>query len=99
MGNGIEQSIRGDRELSDAIGELRQLMYRDGAGTWFSARFTVTAEGKADASYNYDDEPGWDFPPDPQIYATDLQAFPRDDAHVPEWLRQKVRDHEAGKTE
>ncbi|GGC97119.1 hypothetical protein GCM10011512_25160 [Tersicoccus solisilvae] len=96
---GNRQSLQGSDEVDDAVDDLRAAMYRPGSGTWFSAVLTVTAAGKADASYNYDDEPTWPFPVDPQVYATDLEAFPRDDAHLPEWLRQKVRDHAAGRTE
>lgn len=97
--DGSRDSIPGDREVSQLATALRKTMYRRPAGTWFSAEVVVTSAGEVDASYNYDDEPHWDFSPDPQIYTVDLDVFPRDEAHMPEWLRQKVRDHEAGKTE
>lgn len=73
---------------------LRAAMYRPGYGTWFSAVVTVTAAGKLDASYNYDDEPAWFYPVDPGSYAADMREFPRDDAHIPEWLRQRLLEHQ-----
>ncbi|MEH0110215.1 hypothetical protein V6N00_10930 [Tersicoccus sp. MR15.9] len=97
--DGRRESLLVDDEVTVLSSELRDVMYRQGPGTWFGAVVTVTSRGKLDAQYNYDDEPYWDFPVDPKTYVTDLETYPRDDAHMPEWLQQKVRDHEAGKTE
>ncbi|MGO2665257.1 hypothetical protein [Mycetocola reblochoni] len=73
---------------------LRELMFEPGKGTWFSAVVTVTAEGRASVSYNYDDEPegpgGQGF--DPVAYKIEFEKFPRDEAHTPEWLRQRLAE-------
>lgn len=79
-------------ELSDAMDRLRAASYREGAGTWFSARIVVTAEGGATAKYNYDEEPEWDSPLDPIAYVTDQAKFPRDVENQPEWLKQKLAE-------
>ncbi|SJN40319.1 hypothetical protein FM119_11885 [Mycetocola reblochoni REB411] len=53
---------------------------------------TVTAEGRASVSYNYDDEPQLSVPFDPVAYKIDFEKFPRDEAHTPEWLRQRLAE-------
>lgn len=90
--SGRANSVRGSDELSDAMDRLRAASYREGAGTWFSARIVVTAEGGATANYNYDEEPDWDAPVDSIAYVTDQEKFPRDEDNQPEWLKQKLAD-------
>ncbi|MEU6133318.1 agglutinin cell wall attachment protein [Nocardioides sp. NPDC047086] len=80
------------------IEELRQVMYRPGRGTWLSGQWTITdidGNGEkisADASFNRDDEPLWRRAVNPEMYALDLEAFPRDQESTPDWLRQKVAE-------
>ncbi len=71
---------------------LRQVMYKEEAGTWFSATIVVSIEGNIDASYNYDTEPEWDFPISAECYLTDQEAFPRDDGQIPEWLKTRLAE-------
>lgn len=85
-------------QVSDAVTALRAAAYREGAGTWFSARIAVTADGAASAEYNYDDEPHWDAPVDSVAYVTDFKHFPRDEAHQPDWLRAKLAEGRAKHT-
>ncbi|MFZ4842305.1 hypothetical protein [Mycetocola saprophilus] len=82
-------------ELSQAVRKLRAACYREGAGTWFSAKITVTARGTANAEYNYDNEPNWDTPIDPAAYVEDQEFFPRDISAQPEWLRQRLAEGRA----
>ncbi|GGR50811.1 hypothetical protein J2S40_000425 [Nocardioides luteus] len=74
--------------------ELRQVMYEPGRGAWFSARWTIASgeesRNTTSIAFNYDDEPVWRWPAHPGLYALDLEAYPRDDASVPDWLREKV---------
>ena len=85
-------------EASDLLEELREVMYSRGVGTWFSATFCVTREGSgetsAKASFNYDEEPKWNFPVDPVQYAVDLEDFPRDEENTPDWLRERLSEAE-----
>ncbi|MFZ4842302.1 hypothetical protein [Mycetocola saprophilus] len=74
---------------------LRQACYREGTGTWFSATITVTAQGAANAEYNYDNEPNWDTPIDPAAYVEDQEFFPRDLSAQPQWLRQRLAEGQA----
>lgn len=78
------------RSLSPLLRELRQVMYRPGSGTWFSARVTVSRDGKVDVAFNYDDEPAWDDAPASIHYPQDLAKFPRDAASIPAWLGQQL---------
>ncbi|MGO2750329.1 MAG: hypothetical protein ACTIA6_09790 [Pseudoclavibacter sp.] len=86
------ESLRTPDSVSDARRALRAASYRDGAGTWFSAKFTVTAAGAFTAEYNYNDEPEWDVPVDSIAYVTDQKHFPRDEEHQPEWLKAKLAE-------
>lgn len=84
------------RETDDLLEELRDVMYSQGSGTWFSATFRVvreeSGETSANASFNYDEEPEWNFPVDPGQYAIDLEDFPRDEENIPDWLRERLSE-------
>ena len=84
------------RETSDLLEELRDVMYSQGSGTWFSATFRVvreeSGETSANASFNYDEEPEWNFSVDPGQYAIDLEDFPRDEENIPDWLRERLSE-------
>ena len=83
-------------ETSDLLDELRGVMYSQGSGTWFSATFRVvreeSGETSANASFNYDEEPEWNFSVDPGQYAIDLEDFPRDEENIPDWLRERLSE-------
>ena len=69
---------------------LRSEMYVPDRGTWFSARFVLSAEHEPAVLFNYDDDPQW-FPDIPSwIFARDLAAFPRTAEHIPGWLRERL---------
>ncbi|KAA2264613.1 hypothetical protein F0L68_05800 [Solihabitans fulvus] len=80
------------RGIGVALAELRQLMYEPGRGTWFSARCTIDPPGKFNISYNTDHDPNWNPPLLAEPWVRDLQAYPRDDEHTPDWLRAKLTD-------
>lgn len=78
--------------------DLRAARYREGNGTWFSAKIVVTAQGSASAEYNYDTEPeGFpgDVVTDPAAYVEDQEFFPRNLSAQPEWLRQRLAEGQA----
>jgi hypothetical protein len=78
--------------LNAAFVDLRRLLYRPGRGTWFSARCVVNAPSRIDITYNLDHDPLF-FPPVPASdFARDLQAFPRQEAFIPDWLRRKLAE-------
>ncbi|GAA0955413.1 hypothetical protein [Virgisporangium aurantiacum] len=73
------------------LSRLRQLMYVPGRGTWFSARLLL--DGR-DLSIIYNDEhdPNWKPGIAPGEWVRDLEWYPRDPEHVPDWLRGYLRD-------
>ncbi|MFC5336903.1 agglutinin cell wall attachment protein [Leucobacter denitrificans] len=91
------------REASKLVRELREVMYRPGTGTWFSALWTLTKDASgvvsADVSFNYDEEPDWSRPIDPGLYGIDLEDFPRDEDHIPVWLREMLAEAEKNASE
>ncbi len=71
-------------------------MYQEGKGTWFSLRCTINSQGGFTVDYNYDQDPQIVFPT-AQGFTNDLKYFPRDDEHIPEWLREKLREEAEGR--
>jgi hypothetical protein len=91
MADGSRQAkaVRG-ADLRKAFMALRRLFYQPGKGTWFTAEFTLTQEGHFSTDFDFDNEPDWKIPAGAVAYARDLQDFPRDSEHTPEWLRSAV---------
>lgn len=93
---GSWEHVRPPEVVFPLTDELRRVMYQPRRGTWFSARWTITrSSGTAieittSVAFNYDDEPLWRWPAHPGLYALDLELFPRDHEHMPDWLRHKV---------
>ncbi|WP_229693353.1 hypothetical protein [Lentzea pudingi] len=90
-------------EITDQLQGLRERMYVEGRGTWLSARFVLHREAEPEATFNFDENPRWSPELHPMMFVRDLEAFPRTDEHVPNWLRKTVerglelqRAHEAG---
>lgn len=95
--DGSTSSLRlGGKLDSDDVDALRSLMYRPGSGTWFSLELTVTAQQSMTSRFNYEDEPDFGLGGvDPIAYVTDQDAFPRDEAHQPGWLKLKLAEGRA----
>ena len=81
----------GPSTLNALFRELRPGMYQNGKGTWFSMRYTISRPGKFHVEYNYDEDPHILFPT-AWGYTNDLKYFPRDEEHIPAWLRQKLSE-------
>lgn len=81
------------RQIIEAMTELRRMMYRPDAGTWFSMRLAANADSYS-VAYDYYHEPPWDPPLDPDMYLRDYEAFPRAPMHLPEWLWARLRQVE-----
>lgn len=73
-----------------AFGDVRELVHEEGKGTWFSGRLTMNPSGRYSVEFNYDVDPVWWQPLPPEVWAKDLEMFPRD--QVPRWLRQQLGD-------
>ncbi len=66
------------------------MLYQPGKGTWFTARCTITADGRMSFDFDYDNEPEWDIDVYPDAYAEDQEKYPRDEEHQPDWLKHKL---------
>ncbi|WP_232831899.1 antitoxin YezG family protein [Nocardiopsis sp. FIRDI 009] len=78
------------------LDDLRAGMYQEGKGTWFSMKYVITPPGKFNVDFNYDEDPGLTFPT-PMGYTVDLKYFPRDEEHIPDWLREKLQEEADGR--
>jgi hypothetical protein len=88
--DGSQSTPRLSTDGARACVKLREVMYRPGGGTWYTARFTVDATQQCQVNYDYDSEPT-----DPDFEETvddirdelieDQEMFPRDQEHLPGW--------------
>ncbi|GAA1546095.1 hypothetical protein GCM10009678_30960 [Actinomadura kijaniata] len=77
--------------VDEALAELRGLWHRPGRGTWLTARLIFDGPRGATAFHpSPDREPSWSTPPSAEDLARELELFPRDDAHVPGWMRARL---------
>lgn len=83
--------------LARHLRALREMMYETGKGAWFTAELKFERSGRFSADFDYDHEPAWyDDGISPLSYVEELERFPRDPEHTPDWLRRRV--DEAGAT-
>lgn len=89
-------------DMTERLQDLRQEMYEEDRGAWLSARFVLHREAEPEVSFNYNENPHWSPELHPMMFVRDLEAFPRADEQVPDWLREMVerglelqREHEA----
>ncbi|PRY43690.1 TNT domain-containing protein [Umezawaea tangerina] len=76
--------------------ELRAGMYREGMGTWFSARFHLAHPNVYSVEYNRTEEPRWTHRPAEKYFQEELERFPRAEAEIPDWVRSAGRTADHG---
>ncbi|MFF5263112.1 TNT domain-containing protein [Actinomadura viridis] len=81
-------------ELAELMMELRRAHYLPEQGTWFSARFVLEPGAPIRPLFNYDFDPGWDPPIAAEYWQRDQIVMPRDGAHVPGWLQDRLDGRE-----
>jgi hypothetical protein len=99
MDDGTTDAVESPAVIGEIAAELRARMYREGEGTWFGMRYTLDPPSDFHVSYNFDFDPLWEPPIRPDVFAEDVAAFPRDEQHIPRWLREKLVETAAGSTE
>jgi hypothetical protein len=87
---GEPHPIRPPMDVVELLGELRAVMYRPGRGTWMSGLYVLDHPSKYNAEFEPDTEPRWRRPPPPIGFQDELRRFPREDVHIPEWLRLRA---------
>jgi hypothetical protein len=90
MQDGTTSTPEAPPVIGEIAAELRSRMYRQGEGTWFGMRYTLDPPSDFHVSYNFTFDPQWQPPIRPDVFAQDLAAFPRDEEHIPGWLRDKL---------
>ncbi|WP_344590054.1 TNT domain-containing protein [Actinomadura vinacea] len=83
-------------ELTERLLELRRAHYLPEQGTWFSVRFMLQPGAPIRPLYNYDFDPNWDPPIPLECWQRDQIVMPRDGAHMPGWLRDRLDGREPG---
>lgn len=80
----VNESTRVDSDTLLTFDDLRDLMYREGAGTWYNATFTLTADGQLETDFDYDNPPfDGDFEAD--LLEDDQDRYPRSQENLPSW--------------
>lgn len=87
---GVTYRIRGIDELADAAKELRRTEYSRENGPWFGLTIMLKSVGVQVMTRHYGVAPDFEQPVPDAAYAEDLRLFPRDDASIPDWLREKA---------
>jgi hypothetical protein len=90
--DGTQRSVSMQEAFADKLEQFRAACYEPGRGTWYSATITLRDGGEPDVQLYYDEKPEWplDSWPHPYSYVRDLEFFPREEEHVPDWLREQV---------
>jgi hypothetical protein len=86
----VPHHVRPPMEVVEGLGRLRQGMYRPGRGTWLSAVYLLEPPSSYNVEYEPDTEPRWRRLPPPIGFQDELRFFPRDDEHIPDWLRHRA---------
>ncbi|SHI78426.1 hypothetical protein SAMN05421803_10277 [Nocardiopsis flavescens] len=70
--------------------QLRAGMSRPGTGTWYTVYYDLERPARYRVRYDHENEPHFDEPRDNDSYLRDLEHFPRDRAHMPDWLLERL---------
>jgi hypothetical protein len=83
-----------DPRLLPALGELREIYYRQDLGTWYSVRLCVPCDDAPSFGANLSWEALWRTPTQVPVeaYREDLRRFPVAEAAMPPWLSAKVAE-------
>lgn len=87
---GVTYRIGDKDQLAEAVQELRRAEYTPANGPWFGVTVTLKSDGAKVMSRRYGAAPAFEQPVPHQAYAEDLRLFPRDEAAIPDWLREKA---------
>lgn len=73
------------------IRQLRENTADTTEGAFFLSRFSFDKSGTGNFGFNKVDKPMWAEQIPAEAWEKDLQAYPRDGAHTPDWLLDAVR--------
>ena len=93
--DGTLLDVRVDRTALRALKELRAAMARPGTGAWLTAWVHVSRDGRMTWDLDRDHEPEWFVPVSPLHYLQEQEEFPRDEEHIPGWMRERLDEARA----
>ncbi|MFS8098454.1 hypothetical protein LFM09_15085 [Lentzea alba] len=96
--SGTEQRTPTPTSALRKMRELRNGMYEQDRGTWFTSTLTLEPPGRYQIDYDYDGEPTFVPPLKPSAYELDFEFFPRSDEHTPDWLREKLDEAQSNES-
>ena len=99
MKDGTHRSVALQNVFSERLDQFRGACYEPGRGTWYSATFDLDVDGARQVRLDFDEKPEWRAWPHPQTFVRDLEFFPRDDEHMPDWLREQIELAATAETE
>jgi hypothetical protein len=90
MKNQSQNTLRMGTDGAMSCMALREAMHQPGKGTWYTARFTIDADGNCSADYDYDSvplNPSFDETIEDicDLLVDDQKRFPRDRDNLPTW--------------
>jgi hypothetical protein len=88
--DGVPRPVQPPVEVVQGFGQLRHAMYEPGRGTWLSAEYVIEPSGAYHVEFEPDVEPRWRRLPPPIGFQDELRFFPRADARIPDWWRQRA---------
>jgi hypothetical protein len=88
--DGTTSTVNPSYRVTRLLPTLRSGMFEPGRGTWFGLDYTVEQSGEYRVSFDYDEEPEFDVTLADANYVSDVAMFPRDEANMPSWLKEKL---------
>jgi len=71
--------------------DQKRNMHKPGKAAWTSLRYhLIRHSSRYTAEYDWDNEPDWDNVPPAELFARELELFPRDEDRVAAWLRRRL---------
>ncbi|GLY67511.1 TNT domain-containing protein [Amycolatopsis taiwanensis] len=95
VGSGLSVSLPAPVQLGQLFVALRAAMYQPDTGTWFKGTLTLEAPAQFHFDYDATNEPTWRQAPGngrltARAHDAELEHYPRDRKHVPDWLAAKA---------
>lgn len=88
--NGVQHLWDPPADVWKMFQRLRGGMYVEGEGTWFSARYIVEPPSQFRIQYNWRNLPAFDPAPATEQFAIEQERFPRGEAYMPTWYRERL---------
>lgn len=81
-------------DVGEALTEIKAASADPKTGTWLTGLVTLERSGKMTLSTDRTSPPRWKKEPEAAEYAEELRRYPRDEEHIPDWLREKIAEAE-----